>query len=1220
MGAERMLKRRRGATAVGYGLLVGLIGVVIIGAVAASGGALSRLLGMTANYLEDPSSIPDGAALRATPASVYAGTLAATGTLPLLGPVATVTVTNSGDLRTGALSVTASGDAQLAGGDCSGRQLGAGESCTVSVQARAVANGPLSGGVTVTDGSHGVTVPVTGSASGFVAALSLGSGDLVPTVTGSGPGECTALPATNTGTAVLDGLSFAGFTGPQASAYSRCSDIADACADGATLAPGASCNFGVALTAGRNGSYPATVTVTASGDLSASRAVAGTASGLAAAPQLVLTAEPPAIAGTSPSACAPVTLSNAGNATAQVTSAAIDAGAENFALCAPADGTLCAALPFELAAADTCLLGVQLAATTNADFTGNLTVGYLDLASEAEPVPATTALSLTGTASGLAPSLAWRNGDNSAAADGSALGVVAPPENSGSVDGAPRSLTLVNSGSGSSATLSLVVEGDYVLADDSCSGSTLAPAASCTVNVFARADGDGALAGTLSATAEGPMLALSGTASGWPGALSWLSADGTAAADGSAMNVTGSSGSASGTARSFTLRNTGPGATGSIAVSVSDPAHFTLTGNCAAALAPGAGCTVTVTPTANAEAALSATLTAVQNQIGVQLALSGSASGWPGALAWFAADGSSAANGSGFTVTGSSGQASGTARSFVLRNTGAGTANGLSVTVPSGASSFSHNATACSAQMAPGASCTVTVTPRASGDGALSGTLRASLGGTNSDIALSGTASGWPANLMWYNENSTATGASIGQGMNVAGSGASGSFNGTVRTFTLHNAGSGSSGAVTVALSNTDNFTIVANTCGASMAPSATCQVTLSPRASGPGAIAGTLTATPGNGTAGTQALSGTASGWSGALAWYFNNVPVASTGFGIDGAGSGGTRTNSVTMELRNGGAAATGVSFSSTNTAFTVTGSCVNATVAAGGSCNATITGTATGPGTLNGTVTATAGSGTSPTLNVSATASNWNAQLVWRASDGSSAADGSGLHYSRSNAQSTSRTFTVRNLGPDVAQTVNFGSNNGSFAVSANCSNLAVNATCAVTVTSGNSGTNGNNSGQINASGPRSLGGNMGTLAVSGTSFLCPSGWAVNMATQHCYSYTGTALTQSGAAANCNGNGAYLAAFGDAAEEAFVRNITNLGDNVWIGLYRVAANNNNVSDWAWYGGNSGTYRNWGGGEPNNAGGENCTHFRAGMSDWNDIGCEGSAFPSVCEHNGLP
>ena len=57
-------------------------------------------------------------------------------------------------------------------------------------------------------------------------------------------------------------------------------------------------------------------------------------------------------------------------------------------------------------------------------------------------------------------------------------------------------------------------------------------------------------------------------------------------------------------------------------------------------------------------------------------------------------------------------------------------------------------------------------------------------------------------------------------------------------------------------------------------------------------------------------------------------------------------------------------------------------------------------------------------------------------------------------------------------------------------------------------------------------------------------------------------------------------------------------------WIGLRR---DSGSPTNWVWSDGTARDYDNWGAGEPNSGGTEDCVHMKdyAGQWKWNDIGC---------------
>ena len=55
-------------------------------------------------------------------------------------------------------------------------------------------------------------------------------------------------------------------------------------------------------------------------------------------------------------------------------------------------------------------------------------------------------------------------------------------------------------------------------------------------------------------------------------------------------------------------------------------------------------------------------------------------------------------------------------------------------------------------------------------------------------------------------------------------------------------------------------------------------------------------------------------------------------------------------------------------------------------------------------------------------------------------------------------------------------------------------------------------------------------------------------------------------------------------------------------------------NEAKWVWVDGTKPAFKNWGSGEPNNSGNEDCAHIRAD-GKWNDHQCAKATFPSICQ-----
>lgn len=82
-------------------------------------------------------------------------------------------------------------------------------------------------------------------------------------------------------------------------------------------------------------------------------------------------------------------------------------------------------------------------------------------------------------------------------------------------------------------------------------------------------------------------------------------------------------------------------------------------------------------------------------------------------------------------------------------------------------------------------------------------------------------------------------------------------------------------------------------------------------------------------------------------------------------------------------------------------------------------------------------------------------------------------------------------------------------------------------------------------------------------------------------------------------------------DAAENSWVTSATTItGSDPWFGYNDRASE----GSWVWETGESVSYTNWGSGEPNNSGDEDCAHlYDSGV--WNDHRCAGLATGYICE-----
>ena len=395
----------------------------------------------------------------------------------------------TGPLTLGSPAISGSGAAffQRLGSTCGGA-LPPGDSCEVLVQASAAANGTAEATLSIGGVPGGVALSRT--ATGFDPNLVWsGTGtfsiDGTPPATGPFTAQQTFL-LQNLGFGEAPGIAPA-LSGPNADAFALSHDCP------ATLPSNASCTVTVTATAEANGSLVATLV--AGGPASEDQVLTATASGFAplfawsGGGAFTLTAPT-----TNPEAVPQVfTLTNIGTAPGVPPSPSVsgDAAGYTLAVSAPDCG---ASLP----------VGGTCEATVTATFTDNVAALAGTLSSGA------VQQALTGSATGFAP--AWAFDPTPAPT----FAIVSPPSNPGTQT---LTFTLRNTGTLAGTVPARSIAGpnaaDFPITGGTCAAQTLAPNATCTVQVTFTASADVAgRAATLSAGTA--SLALSGSATGVP--------------------------------------------------------------------------------------------------------------------------------------------------------------------------------------------------------------------------------------------------------------------------------------------------------------------------------------------------------------------------------------------------------------------------------------------------------------------------------------------------------------------------------------------------------------------------------------------------------------------------------------------------------------------------------------------------------------------------------
>ena len=499
---------------------------------------------------------------------------------------------------------------------------------------------------------------------------------------------------------------------------------------------------------------------------------------------------------------------------------------------------------------------------------------------------------------------------------------------------ASQSFAVTNTGQSTSGPISVTVTGtnpaDFVIDANSCTG-TLAVGDACSVSVHFTPTAAGSRKASLSISANpgGTVnAALQGTGTQAQLVLSPASYQyGT---------ITVGAKSAS---QTFTVTNTGGGASGpvSVAITGTNAGDFTqASSTCGASIPAGSSCAVKVVFAPSATGARSATLTATASPGGSASAhLTGSGA----ARALLAISPSTFDYGP--VVVGSNS----VAKTFTVTNTGQGTSGTLTVGVGgTDSANFVVDSTTCGAKLAVGASCTVSVhfaPPAAKSDTATLSAV-ANPGGT-ATAALQGTGA-TPAAL-------SITPATFDFGSVIAGS-ASGD-----QSFTVTNTGQTTSGPVSVSVSgaNQADFTVDSNTCGAALPGGGTCTISVQYAPAAAGASTAALSVTAGPGGTATAALQGTG------ITPAALSISPATFDFGPTAAGSSSSQQSFTITNTGQGASGPVTVALSGSDAAaFVIDSNTCGAALPGGGTCTVAVHFTAGSVGTITASLTATAAPG--------------------------------------------------------------------------------------------------------------------------------------------------------------------------------------------------------------------------------------------------------------------
>ena len=720
----------------------------------------------------------------------------------------TITITNTGTVASGSLSVQATGSDPTqftkATDTCSGQTLAGGATCTLGIKFAPTTAGAKSAGFTVLGNPGGsVTSIVTGTAA---AAAQLA---VVPTTLDFGSVVQGSTSTNATITVVNSGGSPTGaittaITGTAASAF------AVATSNCTTLAAQSSCTIVLRYTPSALGAQAATLTIsgTPGGSVTTSLKGTGVVSG-----QLTINPTTQAFANTlvgSTTAATTFTITNtagtsAGPLSVQFTGA--NAGEFHFGT----TGTTCpnAVVP----AAGSCTVTVVFAPTS----VGSKTAGLLVTGG------GTISASLSG------------NGLPNAA-----LAISPSTKDFGSVGigstSAAQTFTITNVGGAATTvpavTLTGTNPGEFIQTNN-CT-AVLAPAASCTVSVTFQPTTSALDSATLSvAAATGGTVTASLFGQGQnPAQISVLP---------SSLSFTATVGDVS-PVQTFLVRNDGSVTTGPISVAISSGgvggSQFSQTSTCTT-LAAGATCTVSVmfAPTAAGNQTATATVSATPGG-SATVALSGTAR--PRIEIVSINNLPTTAFDFGTQFIGTT-----TNASIVLRNNTSGTVTVTPTTLFPSPAQYAVNLGACGTITA-GSSCTVTASFAPTSIGTKPGSASFAIGnGTANTATATFTGIGQPSITITPVTSANFGNIVVGQ-------------TSPALTFTVKNVSTLASGAITTNVLSAPFSQTMATTCGASMAPGGTCTIAIVFKPTTLGPISTTMIVTAASGGTATIDLSGT--------------------------------------------------------------------------------------------------------------------------------------------------------------------------------------------------------------------------------------------------------------------------------------------------------------------------------------------------------------------------
>ncbi len=569
----------------------------------------------------------------------------------------------------------------------------------------------------------------------------------------------------------------------------------------------------------------------------------------------------------------------------------------------------------------------------------------------------------------------------------------------------------------SSVTITGADSTDF-LEKNNCVGTSLGPGKSCSVQVSFAPTATGTLTASLNIAADSSgsppqTVSLTGT-----GVSPVVVLSPTSLSFGDQLLGTTSP------AQTVTLSNTGTATLNNLGISITgtNANQFQQSNNCGTSVAVGASCTISVTFKPTITGPLAASVTIKDN-----------ASDSPQSVPLSGTGVSSQVNLSPGTVTFGAQQVGTTSapQTVTLSNPTSSTVTVSSIAISGGNNtSFAQNNN-CGSTLAPGASCTISVTFTPTTTGTLNSTLEATDNAAGSPQKTTLTGTGAVAAV-------SVSPSSLNFGVQAVNT------TSAPQAVTLSNSGSTTLGNIKVSITGTDtNQFAQSNNCGTSIPGGASCTINVTFKPTVVASLSATLTIEDDAvNSPQTVPLSGSGvnpGGYLSPTSLSFASQPVGTA-----------SAAQSVTLTYASGSGSMTisGISITGTNaTDFSQTNNC-GSSLAAGASCTINVTFTPTATGTRTATLAVTDDAANSPqTASLTGTGASSTAAVTLSPSSLAFASQNVGT-------TSTAQPVTISNTGNaslSISSIAITGTNSGDFAETNNCgTSLAAGANCTINVT--------------------------------------------------------------------------------------------------------------------------------------------------------------------------